>query len=216
MEDNKDNVGGKLSKKEKRDAGVSAEHAVHNRYSKKNNGLILQENVVGMWGMTHRWWLNEGKGFIWARRREWQEEKDLSNENQQPRLPQKILNSTTDPGLRWEMLQECQGWGRRGERGERRTGRVRVEREDDELDRGHVVRLVQRERRGVPLLEPGRERVCLARDRALGLLDERRRALRDSLERQEGHARRRERDGPRDPGAVARALGCVVRSGRRK
>ena len=78
----------------------------------------------------------------------------------------------------------------------RRTSRVGVEREDDELDGGHGAGLVHRELRGVLLLEAGRERVRLARDVALGLRDQLRRALGDGLEGQEGHARRRERDGP--------------------
>ena len=87
------------------------------------------------------------------------------------------------------------GWGKgKG----RRTGRVGIEREDDELDGGHGAGLVHRELRGVLLLEPRRERVRLARDVALGLRDQLRRALRDRAEGQEGHARGRERDGPAD------------------
>ena len=84
----------------------------------------------------------------------------------------------------------------KGERERGRTSRVGVEREDDELDGGHGAGLVHRELRGVLLLEAGRERVRLARDVAFGLRDQLRRALGDGLEGQEGHARRRERDGP--------------------
>lgn len=93
------------------------------------------------------------------------------------------------------------GWGKgKG----RRTGRVGIEREDDELDGGHGAGLVHRELRGVLLLESGRQRVRLARDVALGLLDQLGRTLRDGLQGQEGHARGGERDG--SPHAAAEYL----------
>ena len=92
----------------------------------------------------------------------------------------------------------------KGEREKGRTSRVGVEREDDELDGGHGAGLVHRELRGVLLLESGRQRVRLARDVALGLLDQLGRTLRDGLQGQEGHARGGERDG--SPHAAAEYL----------